>query len=178
MDSTAPRDRPLTYGHLEPDWFVSGERTMLDTMLDVQRSAVAELLTGLDDAAARARLVPSLTTPLSLVKHATFVEKVWFHSRVAGVARSDLGLPDDVEASFVLVPDDTVASVREAFLAACEVSRRIAVDHDLDEEFPWHRGPVSLRFIYLHMIAELAQHVGHGDILVEQLAAGGAPTRG
>ena len=105
----------MTYGHLEPDWFVSGERTMLETMLDVQRSAVAELLTGLDDAAARARLVPSLTTPLSLVKHATFVEKVWFHSRVAGVARSDLGLPDDVEASFVLVPDDTVASVREAF---------------------------------------------------------------
>jgi hypothetical protein len=30
---------------------------------------------------------------------------------------------------------------------------------------------VSLRFIYAHMIDELARHAGHGDILVEQLAA-------
>jgi hypothetical protein len=147
---------------------------MLERMLDVQREEVAGLLSEVDDTAARKRLVPSLTTPLGLVKHATFVEKVWFHSRVAGVPRADLGLPDTVDESFVLEPEDTVASVRAGFLAACEHSRVVAATHDLDEQFPWHHGPVSLRFIYGHMIAELARHAGHGDILVEQLKAGAA----
>jgi hypothetical protein len=31
---------------------------------------------------------------------------------------------------------------------------------------------VSLRDVFGHMIAELARHAGHGDILREQLAAG------
>lgn len=154
------------------DEFVAGERATLERMLDVQRAEVAGLLSGLDDTAARARLVPSLTTPLGLVKHATFAEKIWFHSRVAGVSRADVGLPETVDESFALEPEDTVDAVRAAFLAACERSREIAADHDLDEQFPWRNDPVSLRFIYVHMIAELARHAGHGDILAEQLKAG------
>jgi hypothetical protein len=75
---------------------------MLEQMLDVQRDQIAGLLSDLDDTSARVRLGPSLTTPLGLVKHATFVERVWFHSRVAGVARADLGIPDEVDDSFVL----------------------------------------------------------------------------
>ena len=67
---------------------------MLERMLDIQREEVARLLSEVDDTTARARLVPSLTTPLGLVKHATFVERVWFHARVAGVPRAALGLPD------------------------------------------------------------------------------------
>jgi hypothetical protein len=42
--------------------------------------------------AARARLVPPMTTVMGLVAHVTFVEQLWFHSRVAGVDRDDLGL--------------------------------------------------------------------------------------
>jgi hypothetical protein len=152
--------------------YLAGERAVLEGMLDAQRSEIAALLDGLDDGEARLRLVPSLTTPLGLVKHATFVEKVWFHSRVAGVARADVGLPDTPHESFVLADDDTVATVQEAFVAACERSREIAAAHDLDEQYPWHQGPVTLRFVYAHMIAELARHAGHGDILVEQIIAG------
>jgi len=155
---------------------VAAERELLERMLDVQREELARLLSEVDDTAARTRLVPSLTTPLGLVKHATFVEMVWFHSRVAGVPRAELGLPDTIDESFVLEPEDTVDSVRGGFLAACEHSREVAAAHDLDEQFPWHHGPVSLRFIYGHMIAELARHAGHGDILVEQLKAGTAPS--
>jgi len=61
--------------------------------------------------------------------------------------------------------------VREAYVAACEGSRLIAATQALDDEYPWHLGPVSLRFIYAHMIQELARHAGHGDILVEQIVA-------
>lgn len=150
---------------------MAGERAMLERMLDVQREEVARILSDVDDITSRVRLVPSLTTPLGLVKHATFVEQVWFHSRVAGVPREELGLPDSVDDSFVLEPEDTVASVRLAFRAACEHSREVAAEHALDEQFSWHEKPVSLRFIYGHLIAELARHAGHGDILVEQLKA-------
>ncbi|MDH2414975.1 DinB family protein [Nocardioides sp. CER19] len=150
---------------------LAGERELLEGMLDAQREEIAGLLDGLDDEEARRRLVPSLTTPLALVKHATFVEKVWFHSRVAGVPRVEVGLPDTVDESFVPDPSDTVASVREGFVAACEHSRQIAATADLADEYPWHHGPVTLRYIYAHMIQELARHAGHGDILVEQIVA-------
>ena len=148
------------------------ERTLLDRVLDLHRGEVGQLLEGLDDETARARLVPSLTTPLGLVKHVTFVEGVWFHSRVGGVSRRELGLPRTVDESFTLAPEDTVASVQAGFVAACERSREVAAAHpDLDEEFAWHGNAVSLRFVYLHLVGELARHAGHGDILREQLLA-------
>ena len=74
--------------------FVADERAMLETMLDVQREELRRLLSEVDDTQARARLVPSLTTLLGLVKHATFVEQVWFHSRVAGVPCRNRGGSD------------------------------------------------------------------------------------
>ncbi|WP_300406758.1 DinB family protein [Nocardioides sp.] len=149
----------------------AAERVLLERRLDEQRSEIAAILDDLSEAEARARLVPSLTTPLSLVKHATFVERVWFHSRVAGLPRAQLGIPDTVDESFTLEPVDTVTSVLAAHRSACEESRRIAAEHDLDEEFTWHDRSVSLRFVHGHLIAELARHAGHGDILVELLRA-------
>ena len=147
------------------------ERATIEGFVDRQRAAIAALLEDLDEAQARERLVPSLTTPLGLVKHCTFVEKVWFHSRVAGVPRSELGIPAEVDPSFVLAPTDTIESIRGAFTEACERSRDIAAEHQLDETFPWHADHVSLRYIFAHLIAEYARHAGHGDILVEQLIA-------
>src|SRR5690606_27043906 len=114
----------------------------------------------------------SLTTVMGLVKHATFVEQVWFHHRLADVPRSELGVPADVDSSFRLTSQDTVASVREHHLQACERSREVLADHpDLDERLTWHDATVTLRFVLVHVIQELARHAGHGDILVEQLRA-------
>lgn len=148
------------------------ERALLEGMVDRQRAEIAALLDDLEESEAGLRLVPSLTTPLGLVKHCTFVEKVWFHSRVADVPRSQIGLPDEVDASFVLESSDTIESIRAGFLAACERSREIAAAHALDETFAWRDGRrVSLRYIHTHLIAEYARHAGHGDILVEQIKA-------
>ncbi|MBA3744076.1 DinB family protein [Sporichthya sp.] len=154
------------------DTLPDSERAALEARLDAQRQEIVGLLSDIDDAAARTRLVPSLTTVLGLVKHATFAEAVWFQHRVAGASRAELGLPDDVTESWVLDPLDTVETIRAGFLTACERSREIAAAHDLDEQFPWYERSVNLRYIYGHMIAELARHAGHGDILVEQLKAG------
>ena len=149
----------------------AGERAVLEGQVDAQRAEIALLLDEVTEDEARARLVPSATTVLGLVKHATFVERIWFHSRVAGVPRERLGLPDTPAVSFELLPDDTIESVRADYDEACDLSREVAADHDLDETWPWHHGPVSLRYVYAHMVAELARHAGHGDILVEQLLA-------
>lgn len=154
------------------DMFIAAERRGLEQMLDCQRADLAGITDGLTDEQARRNLVPSLTTPLGLVKHGIFVEQAWFHSCVAGRSRQEVGMPDDRDESFRLTGDDTIASVRAGFDAACAASRAIAAEHpDLDEQFQWRLGPVSLRFIYVHMIQEYARHAGHGDILVEQIAA-------
>ena len=153
------------------DIYLADERTLLLGMLDRQRAEIAALLDDLTDEEGRARLVPSLTTVMGLVTHATFVEKVWFHSRVADVPRHVVGLPDDIDSSFVLDDTDTVASVREAYLAACAHSRDVVEGRDLDEEYQWRTVRVSLRYVLVHMVQELARHAGHGDILVEQIHA-------
>ncbi|MUL45385.1 DinB family protein [Mycobacterium sp. CBMA293] len=148
------------------------DRTMLNAMLDVQRGELAALVAGITESDARRRLVPSLTTLLGLVKHGAFVEKVWFHHRVAGLSREELGIPEDVESSFRLSDRDTIESVAADFTGACRRSREIAADHpDLGAEFSRRTGVVTLRFIYTHMIQEYARHAGHGDILREQIAA-------
>lgn len=150
---------------------VGDERTVLEYQLQTQRADLAALLDGLTEEEARARLVPSLTTPLGLVTHATFVEQVWFHHRVAGVPREQVGIPETVDESFTLAPEDTVVEVRRRYLDACARSREIAAEHELDEVFDWRGTPVSLRFLYAHLLTELARHAGHGEILVEQLRA-------
>ena len=148
---------------------VGDERTVLEYQLEAQRADLAALLDGLTEEEARARLVPSLTTPLGLVTHATFVEQVWFHHRVAGVPREQVGIPETIDESFTLASEDTVVAVRWRYHDACDRSREIAAEHDLDEVFDWRGTPVSLRFLYVHLLTELARHAGHGEILVEQL---------
>jgi uncharacterized damage-inducible protein DinB len=151
--------------------FTAPDRRLLELQVDAQRAEIAGLLDELTEDEARRRLVPSLTTVLGLVKHAIFVEQVWFHSRVAGVGRHELGIPDDIDDSFRLGADDTVTSVLEAYDEACAHSRAVAAEHDLEEAFPWRSGEVTLRFILTHLVQELARHAGHGDILREQIVA-------
>lgn len=152
-----------------PDTLAAERKTLVDLLAD-NRAEILGLLDGLSEEQVRRRLVPSLTTLLGLVKHAAFAERVWFHATLTGTPRADLGIPTDVDASFRLDEKDTIASVSEEFREATATSDRIALDHDLDDTGPHPRlGEVSLRWMYVHMIEELARHAGHGDILREQL---------
>jgi uncharacterized damage-inducible protein DinB len=144
---------------------------MLHAMLDEQRAAIAALLDDVTEDEARARLVPSLTTVLGLVKHATFVELIWFEHRIGGRSRAEVGLPDTVDESFALEPQDTVGSVRASHRTAWNRSRELAAGRDLDGMLDWRGTPVTVRWVLMHMVRELARHAGHGDILVEQLHA-------
>jgi hypothetical protein len=41
-----------------------------------------------------------------------------------------------------------------------------------DRVYGYWRGPLPLRWVYLHVLRELAQHGGHADILREQILNG------
>jgi hypothetical protein len=156
---------------MEPT-LIASERTQLEQFLDAQRADLVETLRGLTDEQARTRLVPSLTTPLALVKHAGFAEQVWFHVALAGRTRAELGLPRDIDDSFVVADTETPESVIADYERICAEAREIAAGHELDDLAQHNRrGPLTLRWIYLHMIEELARHAGHGDILREQVLA-------
>ncbi len=145
-------------------------RVQFEAFLDEHRTELNRCLDGLTEEQARRSLVPSRTTLLGLVKHATFVEKVWFDEAVTCRSRGEIGIPATPDESFILHEDDTVASVRQAHRAACESSRRAASSLGLDDMVHGNRrGPLPLRWVYLHVLRELAQHCGHADILREQI---------
>ncbi len=148
-------------------------RQQLDAFLDEHRAGIGECLDGLTEEQARRSLVSSRTTLLGLVKHATFVEKVWFDEAISCRSRDEIGIPATPDESFALEDSDTIASVQQAHREACEASRRATARLDLDDLVQGNRrGPITLRWVYLHMLRELAQHSGHADILREQLLEG------
>jgi Protein of unknown function (DUF664) len=145
-------------------------RVQFEVFLDEHRAELTSCLDGLTEEQARRSLVPSRTTLLGLVKHATFVEKVWFDEAVTGRPRAEIGIPQTPDESFILQADDTIATVQRAHREACESSRRAASSLELDDLLHGNRrGPLPLRWVYLHLLRELAQHCGHADILREQL---------
>ena len=151
---------------------MSGERAQIEAFVADQRREVVGLLDGLTEEQARRRLVPSKTSVLSLVKHATFVERVWSDVAFEGRTRAELGLPEQVDDSFDLVEEDTVDSVRAGYLAAVASAEAVMARYSLDDVAEHNRrSPMSLRWIYLHLVRELARHAGHGDILREQILA-------
>ncbi|MDX6204684.1 MAG: hypothetical protein QOF39_741 [Frankiales bacterium] len=144
----------------------------LGVFLDEHRVALRACLDGLTEEQARRSLVPSRTTLLGLVKHATFVERVWFDEAITCRPRSELGIVATPDESFTLDPTDTIATVQQAHQEACEASRLAASGLRLDHVARGNRrGPLPMRWIYLHMLRELAQHCGHADVLREQIIA-------
>ena len=120
----------------------------------------------------RRRLVPSATTLLGLLKHATWMQRVWFEACVGGVSREALGLAQSVDESFQLSGDDTIASVLAAHRDACTRARAVVADIPLDTIVTGHQaGPRTLRWVMLQVLRELAHHCGHADILREQILA-------
>ena len=76
-------------------------RVQFEAFLDEHRRELNGCLDGLTEEQARRSLVRSATTLLGLVKHATFVEKVWFDEAVTRRSRAEIGIPATSDESFI-----------------------------------------------------------------------------
>ena len=152
------------------DVLVDDERTQLEAFVEEYRHALEATLDGLTEDEARRRLVPSATTVLGLLKHVTWMQRVWFEECVGGTSRRELGLVLTPDESFRVTGDDTIASVTAAHRQACATARAAGAALPLDAVVTGHRGgPRTLRWVYLQVLRELAHHCGHADILREQV---------
>ncbi|GAA5042864.1 hypothetical protein GCM10023318_03680 [Nocardia callitridis] len=149
------------------------ERAVLENMLDRNRRELIDTARGLSESQARLRLVASLTTPISLIKHAAAAERIWFQRFWAGLEESECdGYSRRDEGTFTVADDETLTEVIAEYERASELSRTIAARFTLDDtkEDPGV-GIVSMRWTLLMMTQEFARHAGHGDILREQITA-------
>jgi uncharacterized damage-inducible protein DinB len=152
--------------------FAGDERATLEGYLDYGRASLLLKCAGLSGQQLALRACPPSTLSLlGLVRHITEVERTWFRRRFAG---QDVELrrarPLRSEAAF----DEADAAHAErdwnAFVDEQEQARRAVADLPLDAVFHSDRhGPMTLRWAYIHMITEYAQHNGHADLLRERI---------
>jgi uncharacterized damage-inducible protein DinB len=151
---------------------VGSEADTLRGFLDFHRATLLWKLEGLDDEQLRRAMVPSGTSLLGLVKHLAYVERSWFQRVWAGQEVSFPWTQDDPDADWRIEPDETTEDIVALYNGECDRSRQIvAAASALDEAVvhPRWKEAVSRRWILTHMIEETARHVGHADILREQL---------
>jgi hypothetical protein len=150
---------------------VAAERETLEGFREYHRRVRGGKLRGLSEEDARRRLVPSPTTLLGLVSNAAAVERNWFQHYLGGKPREEItGNARGDAPSWGVGADKTIRGVIAEYESACAASRQIAAGFTLDRTVPHDQlGQVSLRWIYVHIIREHARHIGHADILREQI---------
>ena len=156
------------------------ERDDLVAMLDKHRGLFLKTAEGLTEE--QARLTPTVSglSVGGLIKHVTASERNWAGFAVGGAAAFpvfDESTYADWAAEFGMLPSETL----EGLLAAhAETARRtdelVRTLPSLDDahplpEAPWFEPGArwSARRVFLHVIAETAQHAGHADILRETI---------
>jgi uncharacterized damage-inducible protein DinB len=165
----------------------TGERTLTAERADLLETLAAHrhflryTVQGLTEEQARQRPTASELTLGGLIKHVAHQEAGWVRFILEGP--SAIATPTDAAgfekwaAEFRLLPDETLAGVLAEYE---EIARRtdelVRTLPDLDAthplpEAPWFRpGAVrSARRVFLHIVAETAQHSGHADILRESI---------
>lgn len=161
-----------------PD-IATGERADLLETLAKHRYFLTHTVRGLSDEQAAQRTTVSELCLGGLIKHVAATEERWISfigEGPAAMALDEQRLRDHVEA-FAFRPGEKLAAV----LAEYErVARRtdellsslpsLDVDQPLPEA-PWFEPGArwTARRVFLHVVAETAQHAGHADILREAL---------
>ncbi|HYH30765.1 MAG TPA: DinB family protein [Pseudonocardia sp.] len=164
---------------------VTGERADILETLATHRGFLRHTVQGLTDEQARQRTTVSELTLGGLIKHVAETEQGWVEfilngpEAMGGGADWSEPTPELIEkytAGFRLLPDETLEGVLARY---DEIARRTdelvaTVDMDLSHELPeapWFPKGArrSARRVFLHIVAETAQHAGHADILRESL---------
>jgi hypothetical protein len=147
------------------------DRPILEAYLAYQRSVLLNICAGLTGQQLASRPIASTNLSLlGLVRHMAWVERTWFRERARGQQLEPMYDPARGKNTDF---DDLDPAEAEAALARLENEWRLcdeaAAGMGFEDTFV-HRGePQSLRFTYVHMIAEYARHNGHADLLREAI---------
>lgn len=163
---------------------VADERAGLREYLAAQQYAFHAIAYGLTDEQARATPSVSALSVGALIKHVTNCQRGWMQRVAAApeLCERDKRPMDsqaaDYQNEFVMRTDETLADLLAAFdkqnaetmllLESVDLGAAVPVPHDV----PWFPSDVaawSVRWVFFHMIEELARHAGHGDIIRESI---------
>lgn len=148
----------------------AGERETIEGFLDFLRASVVQKASGLTDADAARRLLPSLTTISGLIRHLADVERSWFREDIDG--QRDVPTrwsEEDPEGEFRVTEQDSLAGIIADYESACTESREVTERYSLDDSCTGGDRKHNVRWVLVHMIEETGRHCGHIDILRELL---------
>ncbi len=159
----------------------TGERADLLEALAAHRHFLRFTVRGLTDEQARQRPTASELTLGGLVKHVASQEAGWVRFVLEGPGAmpgpDDPGQMERWAEEFRMGPQETLEGLLGQY---AEVAQRtddlVRTLPDLDASHPLPEAPWfepgatrSARRVFLHIVAETAQHAGHADILRETL---------
>jgi uncharacterized damage-inducible protein DinB len=159
------------------------ERADLLEALGTHRHFLRHTVRDLTDEQARQRTTASELTLGGLIKHVANIEKGWADFVLDGPsALGDFSAMTEADFArwtdqFKLLPDETLAGVLEDYAKVAQrTDELVASLPDLNVSHPLPKAPWfppdatrSARRVFLHIIAETAQHAGHADIIRESL---------
>ena len=157
----------MTIERSEPAFHLA-EREMLDAWLEYHRATLAFKCEGLSDDQLRKRAVPPSTMSLlGLVRHMADVETNWFRRVLSGEDDCRSYWSDtNPDGDFNDVETAAVEADFSCWRSECDNARTVSAPLALDDRGTGKHGdPISLRWIYVHMIEEYARHNGHADLL-------------
>jgi hypothetical protein len=145
---------------------------MLDGFLDFHRETLLEKCAGLSGEQLATRAVPPSTLSLQgLVRHLAGVERWWFRQHMCGMRLPMLNYTkENPDLDFDGTDPARWENDLEVYRTEVAAARDAVADLPLDALAKGPRGDeISLRWVYLHVIAEYARHNGHADLLRESL---------
>ncbi|HSO63620.1 MAG TPA: DinB family protein [Ornithinibacter sp.] len=157
----------------------AGERADLLDALRTHRYLLLHTVDGLTDEQAALRTTVSELTLGGLVKHVAATESQWcdFIEHGPSAMEGDGEDAQERAAGFRMGPDDTLDALVEHFHqvadrtdALVESLPDLGTGHPLPPA-PWFEPGAtrSARRVFVHLVAEIAQHAGHADILRESI---------
>ncbi len=180
---TAP---PTSVSPTTPD--IGAERADLVDVLRKHRGLFRHAVKGLTDE--QARLAPTVSTLTlgGLVKHVAATELEWARFAVEGPAATPdidwanvdwTNPPPAVQQyadGFRMLEDETLAGLLAEYDRVAAATDELVLRIDLDArqplpEAPWFEPGASwtARRVFMHVVAETAQHAGHADIIRESI---------
>jgi hypothetical protein len=149
----------------------ASEREMLRDWLDWHRATLLRKCAGLDAARLATRAVPpSNLSLLGLVRHMSDTERGWVRQTCRGEQIPDLYYRSDAPSADFAEADPAGAEADfERYRAECQAVDAALDGVNLDETFTFREKPISVRWMWQHLVEEYARHNGHADLIREAI---------